>query len=227
MQGKLIVIDGADGSGKATQSRRLVARLMDAGIAAEHLDFPRYEDNVFGKLLRECLDGKRGDFMAIDPRIASVLYAADRYESREHIVNWLAEGKVVVLDRYVSANMMHQGAKILDAEEADNFLNWLDHMEHEVFDLPRPDAIFYLDVPYLIRRNLMERDATRASIDVAEINHEHQIACEKRAKDIVASGNAWRLVSCVAGNDMRAMDEIHEEIFAHVTELLQTGMNTP
>jgi len=222
MQGKLIVIDGADGSGKATQSRRLVERLIEEGYSAELLDFPRYNDNVFGKLLRECLDGKRGDFMAIDARIASVLYAADRYESRSHIERWLEEGKVVVLDRYVSANMMHQGAKIHDADEALEFLTWLDHMEHTVFALPRPDAIVYLEVPYAVRRALIERDTTRTTIDVAEVNHEHQIACEKRAKDIVEKENAWRLVSCVADDDMRSKDEIHEEIFAHVLDILKT-----
>jgi len=220
MQGKLIVIDGADGSGKATQSRRLVERLSEEGYRAELLDFPRYNDNVFGRLLRECLDGKRGDFMSIDARIASVLYAADRYESRSHIQEWLREGKVVVLDRYVSANMMHQGAKIHDADEAAEFLGWLDHMEHTVFGLPRPDAIFYLEVPYAVRRALMERDTTRVSIDVAEVNHEHQIACEKRAKNIVAEGNAWRLISCVSGEDIRSKEEIHEEIFSHVRNLL-------
>ncbi len=220
MQGTLIVIDGADGSGKATQSRLLVERLNAYGQSAELLDFPRYNDNVFGKLLRECLDGKRGDFMALDARIASALYAADRYESRTHIERWLEEGKVVVLDRYVSANMMHQGAKIGDAAEANEFLSWLDHMEHTVFGLPRPDAIFYLEVPYAVRRALMERDSMRHAIDTAEINHEHQIACEKRAKDIVAEGSVWQLISCVAEGTMRPKEEIHEEIFSRVRDLL-------
>ena len=223
MHGKLIVIEGADGSGKATQSRRLVERLLEEGYAAKLLDFPRYADNLFGKLIRECLDGKRGDFMAVDARIASVLYAADRYESRKEIEGWLAEGKVVVLDRYVSANMMHQGAKISDAQEATEFLGWLDRMEHGVFGLPRPDAIFYLEVPYAVRRMLMERDTTRAAIDVAEVDHAHQLACENRAKDIIAQGNVWHCVSCVAGDDMRSKDEIHEEIFARVRDLLVTN----
>lgn len=220
MTGRLIVIDGADGSGKATQSRMLVERLRANGHTVEHLDFPRYEHNHFGKLIRECLDGKRGDFMATDARIASVLYAADRYESRQMLHEWLQEGKIVVLDRYVSANMMHQGAKIQDEDEAEDFLSWLDHMEHTVFKLPRPDLIIYLDVPYAVRRVLLSSDSSRASIDVAEVDDGHQYACERRAKDIVARGADWRMVSCVMDETMRGCDEIHEDIFTHVAALL-------
>ena len=216
MKGKLIVIDGADGSGKATQTRMLVERLVNEGRSAKLLDFPRYTDNTLGALIRECLDGKRGNFMEIDPRIASVLYAADRYESKALITNWLEDGETVVLDRYVSANMMHQGAKIHDENEAQEFLAWLDHMEHDVFALPRPDAIIYLDVPYAVRRTLMDQDTTRASVDIAEVHHEHQIACENRAKNIVASGNAWRVVDCTREGKMRPKEDIHTEIYSHI-----------
>jgi dTMP kinase len=220
MRGHLVVIDGADGSGKATQSRRLVERLGADGHAVEHLDFPRYTDNHFGQLIRECLDGARGDFMALDPRIASVLYAADRYESRERIESWLAAGKIVVLDRYVSANMMHQGAKVRSQAELDDFLRWLDHMEHGVFGLPRPTAIFYLEVPYDVRRVLIQNDATRQTVDTAEINHDHQRTCEERAQQLVASQNAWHLIQCVEGTTLRSKDDIHEEIYERVRTLL-------
>lgn len=219
MLGKLIVIDGADGSGKATQSRRLVERLEREGRPAELMDFPRYEHNHFGKLIRECLDGARGDFLSLDPRIASVLYAADRYESKEYIETWLSQGKVVVLDRYVSANMMHQGAKLTADHEAESFLTWLDHMEHTVFGLPRPDLIVYLEVPYRVRQTLLAQDTTRASIDVAEVNHEHQIACEARARHIVSTYNAWHPISCVQDDAMRTKDDIHEDIYAKVSTL--------
>lgn len=122
MAGKLIVIDGGDGAGKATQVSLLVKRLRDEGHKVETLDFPQYTQNHFGKLLRQCLDGKRGDFMAVDARIASTLYAADRFETKPRLEQWLQEDKIVVLDRYVSANMMHQGAKIDDPEKLEDFL---------------------------------------------------------------------------------------------------------
>jgi len=221
MNGKLVVIDGADGSGKATQTQLLADRLLKEGRDVELMDFPRYTENTMGTLIRECLDGRRGDFMGTDPRIASVLYAADRYESRPQIEEWLAGGKVVVLDRYVSANMMHQGAKIAEDAEAHEFLSWLDHVEHTVFGLPRPDLIIYLDVPYEVRQELMEIDTARKSIDVAEVHHEHQKACEQRAKKIVAMENAWSTVSCVEGKDMRTRESIHEDIYGVVSEILK------
>ena len=115
--GKLIVIEGGDASGKETQAKLLAERLTAAGKNVQLLDFPQYDENQIGGLIRECLDGKRGNFMSIDARIASVLFAADRFESKAKIEAWLDSGAIVILDRYTSANMLHQGAKIADATE--------------------------------------------------------------------------------------------------------------
>jgi dTMP kinase len=219
MKGKLIVIDGGDGAGKATQVALLVKRLMAEGHKVETLDFPQYTQNHFGKLIRQCLDGKRGDFMTVDARIASTLYAADRFESKPRLEQWLAEGKVVVLDRYVSANMMHQGAKIDDPEKLEDFLGWLDHMEHEVFDIPRPDQIIYLEVPNAVRVALKARaieegkHGQHIKLDQAERNNEHQEATEMRARTIVASKNNWHLVSCCENSEMRSREAIHEDVY--------------
>ena len=107
--GKFIVIDGIDGSGKATQTKLLTNRLKNLGVKVKAIDFPRYYDNFFGKLLGEYLSGVYGDFTQVDPRVASVLYAADRFESSQQIKKWLATGYTVIADRYVSANQIHQG----------------------------------------------------------------------------------------------------------------------
>lgn len=216
MSGKLIVIDGADGSGKATQSNLLYERLKREGHQAEKLDFPRYTENFFGKLLRECLDGEYGDFMSIHPKIVSALYAADRFESAERIQGWLDEGSIVILDRYVSANMMHQGAKISDEGELAKFLTWLDEMEHGVFKVPRPDMILYLDVPHTIRKQLVSKDSTRVTIDLAERDDDHQIASEACARKIVSTSNDWRLIGCGHETGMRSLEDIHEEIYTVV-----------
>ena len=88
-EGKLIVIEGGDSSGKATQTTLLSKRLTDEGVPVEKLDFPRYVDNQTGQLLRECLDGRHGDFINLDSRIASILYATDRRESLPQIKTWL------------------------------------------------------------------------------------------------------------------------------------------
>lgn len=225
MSGKLIVVDGGDGAGKATQVALLVKRLRDEGHKVETLDFPQYTQNTFGKLLRECLDGKRGDFMAVDARIASTLYAADRFETKPRLEQWLAEDKVVILDRYVSANMMHQGAKIDDPEKLENFLSWLDHMEHEIFSIPRPDQIIYLEVPNEVRVALKAqaveegKHGAAVKMDVAERNNEHQEATELRARTIVASKNNWELVACCEDMDMRTREAIHEDVYTIVSKL--------
>ena len=107
----LVVIDGPDGAGKRTQVTMLVDWLRKNGFAAETMAFPQYETNIAGQLIFQCLAGKHGDFLALDPRIASVLYAVDRFESKAVLDEWLKNDHVVVLDRYITANMIHQGAK--------------------------------------------------------------------------------------------------------------------
>ena len=219
-KGKLIVVDGGDGAGKATQVTLLVKRLRDDGHKVETLDFPQYTQNTFGKLLRECLDGKRGDFMATDARVASTLYAADRFESKPRLEQWLEEGKVVVLDRYVSSNMMHQGAKIQNADELEAFLGWLDYMEHEVFGVPRPDLIMYLEVPFNVRAKLklaaVSAGKHGAAIDVAEQDTTHQQQVEERAETIVASKNNWHKVHCCEGESIRSREDIHKDVYTIV-----------
>lgn len=214
------MLDGGDGAGKATQVALLVKQLMADGHKVETLDFPQYTQNTFGALLRECLDGKRGDFMATDARIASTLYAADRFESKPRLEQWLAEGKIVVLDRFVSSNMMHQGAKIANPDELESFLGWLDHMEHGVFGLPRPDMIVYLEVPYTVRETLKRTAIAagkhNAELDAAERDHVHQQQVEERAAIIVANKNNWQKVNCCEGEMIRSREDIHADVYALV-----------
>lgn len=220
MQGKLIVIDGADGSGKATQAHLLYERLQQEGKRVEKLDFPRYADNFFGKLIRECLDGHYGNFMDVHPKIASALYAADRFESTEQISAWLDAGTTVILDRYVSANMMHQGAKLKDETELHTFLEWLDEMEHGVFNIPRPHIIVYLDVPHTIRKELVLKDVTRTSTDVAERDDVHQIASDKCAQKVASLSSNWCVVPCVEDGTLRSREDIHKHVYAIVQGIL-------
>ena len=213
MSGKLIVIDGADGSGKATQSKLLVERLQSEGQQVRTLDFPQYANNHFGGLLRECLDGKRGDFLELDARIASTLYAADRFESANIICQWLEEGAVVVLDRYVSSNMLHQGGKIHDEKELHDFLKWLDTMEHGVFKIPRPDLIIYLEVPYSFRQNMLFTDNTRTHLDVVENHEAHQLAAETNAKRLTATLNNWQTIVCSSNDALLSKEAIHQLVY--------------
>ena len=143
IRGKLIVIEGIDKSGKATQTRFLVRRLKKEGKRVASVSFPEYKSNLFGKLIKEALAGEHGDFLSLDPFIASTLYAADRYESKEKIEAWLSAGYTVVLDRYVSSNQIHQGGKIRNMRKRVAFLSWLEKVEYGIFRLPKPNITFY------------------------------------------------------------------------------------
>jgi dTMP kinase len=220
MTGKLIVIDGADGSGKATQTKLLVERLVADGYMVHTLDFPQYTQNHFGRLLRECLDGKRGNFLESDPRVASTLYAADRFESSDLIREWLEDGAVVVLDRYVSSNMLHQGGKIQDGEELASFLTWLDAMEHTVFGIPRPDLIVFLDVPFSYRQKMLFTDSSRTHLDTVEVDVTYQEAAETNARRLTASHNNWTTVACIENDNLLPRELISTKVYEAVTPVL-------
>ena len=158
-RGKLIVIDGTDGSGKATQTGLLIRRLRKDGYPVKVVDFPDYRSNFFGKFIGHCLSEQYYNFVRVHPKIASVLYAADRFESRNKIERWLGAGNIVIANRYASANQIHQGGKITNTKKRENFLKWLAEMEYKVFQIPRPDTIFYLSVPIpMVLRLIKARD---------------------------------------------------------------------
>lgn len=224
-RGRLIVIDGTDGSGKATQVRLLRERLARDGVRVQAIDFPQYRENHFGRLIRECLDGKHGDFLSVSPRIASVLYAADRWECSQKIARWLDDGYTVIADRYVSANQIHQGAKIHDEEARREFLAWLDRMEYDTFKIPRPDAVFFLDVPTRISSVLLVKksaevskwdSSTKGAVDLAESDAAHQEHARESALRLIAEGNVWHRIECVAGDTLLPAEIIAERVYAQV-----------
>lgn len=220
-RGKLIVLDGSDGSGKATQTRLLLARLKAEGHRTRTLDFPQYEANFFGRLLGRSLAGEFGDFIGIDPHIGSVLYAADRFESRPMIERWLKAGYIVVLDRYVSANQIHQGGKIHDVKKQKEFLGWLDRMEHGVFGLPRPDRIVYLDVPVEVSQRLLGLEEQKrkkvylkkGQKDQAESNPKHLAESRENALRLVKKLNAWTKIDCTRKGEMLSRETIAEKVW--------------
>ena len=227
-RGKLIVIDGSDGVGKATQTKLLVERLRREKVPVETLDFPQYERNLFGALIGECLAGEHGDFVGLDPKIASVLYAADRFESKKQIEGWLSKGKVVVLDRYVSANQMHQGGKIKDPKKRRAFLAWLDTMEHGVFGLPRPDLILCLALPTELSLALLRQKNTRATKtylskkqqDQTENNYAYLLESQQQALKLIKTHNAWKKITCARSGVILPRETIHDLVYAEVVRLL-------
>lgn len=221
-KGKFIVIDGTDGSGKATQVKLLVKHLENKELMVKTIDFPRYYNNFFGKFVGECLAGKHGDFLKSDPYVASVLYAADRFESSSQIIKWLSEGNIVIADRYASSNQIHQGGKIKNQNERKKFLEWLEIMEFQIFKIPKPDAIIYLDVPLeatqrLIgereKRNQAKKKYLDGAKDVHESNPLHLADAKASAMDLVKRYNNWIKIDCTRDGKLMGKNEIHNIIW--------------
>lgn len=219
-KGKFIVIDGIDGSGKATQTKLLTKRLKKAGVKVKTIDFPRYYNNFFGGLIGKYLSGVYGDFTQVDPRLASVLYAADRFESKVQVQTWLDQGYYVVADRYVSANQIHQGGKISDAKKRSEFLEWLDQMEHQVFKVPRPDLVIFLDVPYEVSKKWLENKVTQRSKkyaqgrrDVAEDNLKYLKFSRNSGITLSKKYKNWRRIECCKKMVCMLPEEVHERVF--------------
>ena len=224
-KGKLVVIDGIDGSGKATQAEELKKHFIKEGLRVESIDYPRYYDDVLGKLIGECLNGEHGDFTHLDPKIASILYAADRFESKEVLEEWLEDGVIIIADRYVSANQIHQGGKIKDHKKREEFLTWLDKVEYEVFRLPKPDVTVFLDVDIEYIHTLLQKSgetkkyAGRAK-DMVEHDVEYLTNAQESARYLASSKDNWIRVDCISKGELRSIENIHSEVYKKTVEHL-------
>ena len=227
-KGKLIVIDGTDGSGKATQVALLVKRLKKEGRIVKVVDFPEYYKNFFGAFIGHCLSEQYYNFLNVHPKIASVLYAADRFESSKELRGWLKKGYVVVANRYVSANQIHQGGKIKSAKKRNDFIKWLDQMEYEVFGIPRPDVTLYLSLPTnIVLQLLKERDSSkmhRAYLkkkkDVHEADVNFLINSRKSAQKLVKEIPNFIKIECASEGQILSRETIHEEIYKKVKKVI-------
>lgn len=227
-KGKLIVIDGTDGSGKATQAKLLIERLKKEKHKVQTIDFPRYYDNFFGEFLGKCLAGHYKGFLSIHPKIVSVLYAADRFESNDQIKDWLKKGYTVITDRYVSSNQIHQGGKIKDAGKRRDFMSWLDKMEHEIFKIPRPDLIIYLDVPVKISQKLLATDFSKSKKqylagkkDIAEKDLKHLENARKSALLLAKEQSNWVKIDCVKNGVLDSRENVNNLVYKEVIKVLK------
>lgn len=224
-RGKLIVIDGSDGVGKGTQTKLLVARLRREGRSVRTMDFPQYEKNFFGALIGRALSGTYGNFIALDPHFASLLYAGDRFESKKKIERWLAEGHNVVMDRYVSASQIHQGGKIHDPRKRREFLDWLDTLEHKIFGMPRPDIVLYLHIPVPLSIEMLRTKGKRPYVapgvlDMAERNRKHLEDTQKAAESLLKEHPTWKKITCFDKRGVLSREVIHEMLYSAVRRMV-------
>jgi len=226
-KGKLIVLDGTDGSGKTTQLNLLEKRLKKDGLRVKTIHFPHYE-NFFGGFIGHCLTEQYYNFVKIHPKIVSVLYAADRWESSEEIKKYLNEGYIVILDRYVSANQIHQGGKIANAKKRASFIKWLDKMEYKVFKIPRPDVTFYLSLPLELVEILIKKrnqKAVRAYAgnkkDVHEVDLEFKKNSIESALWLSKFLKNFIKIECTEGGVLESREAIHEKIYEKIKKILK------
>ncbi len=215
--GKFFVIDGTDGSGKKTQTERLIRRLRDEGFSVETISFPQY-GKPSAKKVEEYLAGKYGPADAIDPRTASLYYAEDRLAAKPQIESWLEAGRHVVADRFVASNMGHQGGKIRDPQERREFFRWEDELEFGQNALPRPDLNIILHVPAAVAATLVDRRGNAK--DAHEADPGHLERAEATYVEMARSFPGFALVECVENGRLLSVDEIHEKVWAVVRPLL-------
>ena len=228
-KGKLIVIDGTDGSGKATQVELLREHLVKDGKTVKVVDFPEYYKNFFGKFIGHCLSEQYYNWLNVHPKIASIAYAADRFESSKQINEWLKKGYVVLANRYVSANQIHQGGKIKSAAKRKEFLRWLDDMEYRVFGIPRPDITLYLSLPIPIVMKLlkgresskMKREYLKKKKDVHENDVDFLINSRKSALWLSETIPNFVKIDCMGKKEIRTREDIHEEIYQKVKKVIK------
>ena len=223
--GKIFVIDGTDGSGKQTQFELLKNKLTKEGIDYRTVSFPNYE-SPSSSLVKMYLSGEFGDDpQKISPYVASTFYAADRYATfQTGFKEYYDNGGIILADRYTTANMVHQAGKIKDEEERKKFLNWLFDLEFNLYGLPVPSKVFFLNMPPEKTKELMknrENKFTHDTVkDIHERNQGHLIDAYHAACSLVKDYD-WCEIKCVKEDRIRTREDIHEEIFKIVKKELQ------
>ena len=223
-KGKIIVIDGTDGSGKTTQLHLLKEKLQAEGFGVEIADFPQYNHKSAG-MVEEYLSGKYGGVDDVTPYQASIFYAVDRFDFSKQIKDWLAEGKIILCNRYTSSNMAHQGCKIDNPLERKVFFNWLSELEHDILKIPRPDLCLILRVDPEISQQ-MAKDRAREdwkgkTKDIHEENLNHLKKAERVYCEIAESNSNYRLVNCVSEGKIMDREEISFLVWIYVSQMLK------
>ena len=219
--GKLYVIDGTDASGKQTQFEKLQQRLKKENIDFRTVSFPNY-DSPSSSLVKMYLSGEFGENAKdVSPYIASTFYAADRYATFKinKLDKYYNDGGIILADRYTTANMVHQAGKIKDKQEREKFLNWLWDFEFNLYKLPVPTKVFFLNMPpeyaFELMKNRENKFTHEAQKDIHERDKNHIVDSYNAACDVAQKYN-WVTIDCIKDDKIRTIEEIHEDIFKQI-----------
>lgn len=224
-KGKFIVIDGTDGSGKGTQTKILASKLRAKKYKVKIIDFPQYGKRSAG-LVEKYLNGSYGTAEEVGPYRASIFYACDRYDASFKIKKWLEEGNIVISNRYVTANMGHQGGKINNLAERKKFFKWLDNLEYEIFEIPKPDAKIILHVDAAVAQKLVDSKEKRNYIkkgkrDIHEKDIKHLRKAEKVYLEMVKTFKDFHLVECTEKGNIMTKEKISNLVWDKVVKILK------
>ncbi|MBQ3209763.1 MAG: dTMP kinase [Alistipes sp.] len=224
-----IVLEGLDGAGKSTQIKLLRELFASRGIESEYVHFPRFDSPVFGELIARFLRGELGSVESVDPYIVALLFAGDRADMAPQIRAWQAEGKVVIVDRYVYSNIGYQCAKLATEEQRAKLKQWILDTEYGYYNIPRPDLSLFLDVPFsFTAKSLTEQ---RSGDDRAYLNgekdiHESSLDLQQMVRNVyleaAKSDDALQVINC--SNAEGGMDT-PQGIFARIAEVVTPLLN--
>ena len=220
----LIAIEGIDGAGKGTQAGRLVNALRETGLRVDSLQFPRYSATTFGTAIGDFLNGRFGSLNDVHPQLAAVLYAGDRFESRDLLLRMMEANDVVVLDRFVGSNLAHQSAK-LDGAARTALIEWIEKVEFEVFKLPRPKLTILIDMSSQMSRELVSRKAARDYTDQEADLQESDLPYLERVRRcylaLAHSRLDWRTVHGLTDDgSLRTIDDVGSKILCFAKEAM-------
>lgn len=225
-KGKLIVIEGTDCSGKETQTKLLISKLREKNIVADNFSFPNYNSPT-GKIIggpylgkeRICPSYFEEGATNVDPKVASLYYAADRKYNIEKITFLLENGANIILDRYIYSNMAHQGGKIEDENKRQEMYEWLDNLEFNLLQLPKPDVAIFLHMP-TEKAQILKASRTTEKPD----GHERDLGHLKKAERAyieLAKKYHIKTIECANENNIRSIEDINEELYNYVIKELE------
>ena len=216
-KGKLVVIDGTDGSGKGTQTELLLKYLDSKSIRNKYIDFPRYYTSFHGQMVGRYLAGEFGSLESSSPYLTSLFYAMDRLTARDEIVDWLEEGNTVIANRYTTSSMAFQTARV-DKEKREEFIKWLYDMEYKEHKLPKEDLVLFLYVPVEISQKLIDQKASRDYVagkkkDINEANVAYQKEVLSLYLELAKKNKHWEVIKCVdSKGKLLSIEKVHDKV---------------
>lgn len=229
MRGSFICIEGPDGSGKGEQSERLVSRLKAEGFEVVSFDFPQYGETFFGDMVGEMLAGGYGPMENINPHLASLPYAFDRWQASGPIKRELSKGKIAVANRFTFSNLAHQTARMPFGQRED-FIKFILKLENEILGIPTPDLSLHLDVPVEISQKLIAGKLQRkylrdGNFDLLEKDLNHQIEASRMYRELSSRmQNMFRINCCDEAGNLKSIAEIHEIVWNKTVEHLHNNL---